>query len=168
MREEGWRHATSCSFLGQGGAGLSKWGDAVLSVGAGVATARLPPWSRLLRVSVGSSAPKLRLIQYTFVVVQRAFGAILTALAGHRHPADDGVYAGPDIDIRAVCYQRDLVAGRKLITGQMAYLRKTIEDGARSAARHPSRSARRPYTNLRVSVSPLSALWAAGVSSPED
>jgi hypothetical protein len=131
-----------------------------------------PPVCRLgpdfCEVSVGSSAPKLRLIQYTFVVVQRAFGAILTALAGHRHPADDGVYAGPDIDIRAVCYQRDLVAGRKLITGQMAYLRKTIEDGARSAARHPSRSARRPYTNLRVSVSPLSALWAAGVSSPED
>jgi hypothetical protein len=73
-----------------------------------------------------SRAPKLRLINHAFVVVQRAFCPVLAPDLGHRHSSDDRVNSGSDIDIRTVRHQGDLVAGRELVFGQWASLLETL------------------------------------------
>src|ERR1700720_2750000 len=75
-----------------------------------------------MRAGTALCAPKLRLINHAFVVVQRAFRPILAALAGRRHPADDRIDSRTNIDVGAVLHQRDLIPGRKLVAVQWAPL----------------------------------------------
>jgi hypothetical protein len=88
------------------------------------------------RLGVRSSADhalspaKLGFIHHAFMAIKRAFRAILAALTGRWHSANNGVDPGPHIRVGAVCHQRDLVAGRELVFRQWAALRNVEQNGA--------------------------------------
>jgi hypothetical protein len=60
----------------------------------------------------------LRLIDDPFVVIKRAFRAILTSDLRDGHTTHDGVYSRANIDVRTVGHQRDLIAGCELVFDQ--------------------------------------------------